>query len=895
MDARSTAGGAPYGLSLESGGDEFPVSGSRPELSWKLPRDSQRQSSFDLHAIVAGEHREYRGDGGRHRFVAWPWSDLRSGELVVWRVRAHTEKGASAWSEFASFEAGLFEEDWRSTWISGPDTDLPVGFRPVYEFSSKFTLAEVPGRARLYASALGMYEVFINDRRIGASELMPGSTSYDQTLYAQASDPLAALVTGDNTVRIRVSDGWFRGRTDAFRKEAQWGAQTAVRAEIHGIDGDARTLLATTNGSWTVSETEVITADLMDGQVSDLRRSPHVLGQASEAQISAPPVSWSPAPPVRVITELPPRSITQVSADDVVVDFGQNASGRVRLEDLGAPGAHTTLVFGEHVGPDGRVTLTHLDTPAPDGSVVPFRQRDEVVSDGSGSSFEPHHTVHGFQYVQIHRDEIRLDPSQIAAQVLHTDLTSVGGFASSDEDLNRLWDVASWSFRGNAVDVPTDCPTRERAGWTGDWQIFVPTAVRIFDVDGFSRKWLQSVRNDQMDDGRIVNISPDPTRRRINPDPATDFATGSAGWGDAIVLVPWELYVHYGDTRVLEENWEAMVRWVEFALRAAADNRHPSRVERSTEPLPHEKYLWDGTFHFGEWCEPTPLSEDGTPGPTIPDPMAWAMADKGEVGTAYLYRSLSTLSRIATILGHDDVAQDYADLAQRTRAAWQQEYIDADGLTPNHTQASYVRALSFGLVPEQLRATAAEHLVGLIRDADYHLGTGFLATADLLPVLSDSGYPEVAERLLMQRSSPSWLGMIDRGATTIWEEWEGIDRNGNAHASLNHYSKGAVIRYLHSHVVGIQQDPGSTAWERFTVAPVIPVGLDWAGGHLDGPQGLIEAEWRLLDDDAVIRVTVPGGSAATVTWGGQSHDVLPGRHEFRTTRAAVSRPITVTS
>ncbi|MFE4948633.1 family 78 glycoside hydrolase catalytic domain [Leifsonia sp. NPDC056665] len=885
-DVARTNQAAPYDLVVETGGDTFPVSEARPELSWKVPQYVREQLGFELEATIGDEALSYASKGAQHRFITWPWRALASTEPVRWRVRVRHSGGMSPWSETAYFEAGLFEADWSGQWISAPGgAEASVGNRPAFDFSTRFELEGHAVRARLYVAALGVYEAFVNGVRVGTTELAPGTQSYDRTLYAQAIDVTDAL-RGENTLTIRLSDGWFRGRAGAFRKEALWGTETAIRAELH-LDADGVTsVVARTSTGWSVFESPVRQADLMDGQVNDFLTPPRQLGLAVPSSELPPSISWSPAPPVRVVAELKPVSIAQVGDDDIVVDFGQNASGRVSLASLGEAGSKTTLEFGEHVGQDGKLTLKHLGTNAPDGEFVEFIQQDSVISDGSSSRFEPHHTVHGFQYAQIHREGLKLNEADIKMQVLHSDLREVGGFASSDTALNRLWDVAKWSFRGNAVDIPTDCPTRERAGWTGDYQIFLPTAVRLYDVDGFSRKWLQSVRDDQMDDGRIVNISPDNSRLRTIPDPGVDFATGSAGWGDAITIVPWELYKAYGDTAVLAESWEAMTRWVAFALKAAAENRHPSRVARSAEPQPHEKYVWDGTFHFGEWLEPTPIAEDGTPGSTMPDPIAWAMADKGEVGTAYLFRSVSVLAKAAQILGRDDDAAHYRDLAEKIRNAWQLEFINSDGRTPDDKQASYVRALAFDLVPEHVKTQAVERLVELIEAADVHLGTGFLSTADLLPVLADNGHADLAHQLLQQRTSPSWLGMIDRGATTIWEEWEGVDRNGNAHASLNHYSKGAVIRYLHSHILGLQANEDSIAWESFTVQPVIPEGMTWASGYFDSPQGRIDIAWELGDEDGALRVEVPGGSSATLVWGDQRVDVGPGTHKLRASRVS---------
>lgn len=877
----------PYGLRVETGGDSFAVSSGLPEISWQLPLQTVSQEGYEIEALVNGEPLHHRARGAGHLFVVWPWAPLQSSQSVQWRVRLLGER-TTEWSEWSHFESGLFEGDWTAQWISSPEgSELSVGSRPAYLFSTTFELDQVASSARLYSTALGVYDVTVNGKRVGNSELAPGSESYDRTLYAQAHDIVALLQAGTNTIEIRLSDGWYRGRANAFRHQAAWGAETAIRAEIHLFTLHQRYVAVATDTTWSVSEAEIVKADLMDGQTTDLRRAPKRVGLAIPAAETAPPVTWSPAPPVRVIQQIKPTNITRLSDDVVVVDFGQNASGWVRLTSLGVAGDRTTLDFGEHVVPSGDVTLSHLDTPSGNG-VVSFVQHDEVVSDGNPDSFfEPRHTVHGFRYVRVERPGLVLTPADITMQVVHTDLRTVGSFECSDPDLVRLYEVSDWSFRGNAVDVPTDCPTRERAGWTGDWQIFLPTATRLYDVDGFTRKWLKSVRDDQLDDGRIANMSPDNARLRVVPDPMSDMATGSAGWGDAIVLVPWELYRTYGDRMVLGDCWEAMVRWIDFALKSAAEKRHPSRVERSAEPLPHESYIWDGTFHFGEWCEPTPLNEDGSPGPTMPDPMAWAMADKGEVGTAYLYRSLHTMAEVAKVIGRDQDSSHYATLARKVRRAWQREFLDKSARTTAGTQASYVRALAFDLVPEDHRSRATAHLVELIEAAGNHLTTGFLSTADLLPVLADNGQTKAAHRLLLQRSTPSWLGMLDRGATTIWEEWEGIDRNGNASASLNHYSKGAVVKFLQTHTLGLRQAPDSVAWESFLVAPVVPEHLTWAKGHYDSPQGRIRVDWALSKEDAVLRVSVPGGATGIVFWGEETHNVGPGNHTFAAPRETV--------
>ncbi|WP_425826232.1 family 78 glycoside hydrolase catalytic domain [Streptomyces fractus] len=856
---------APHHLRTDSG--SHLACGPRPHLSWQLPEGWPRQEGYVIEAHVDGVAlAPVAAASPRHLYVPWPWQPLPSRARVGWRVRGHKDCGdVSPWSRVAEFEVGLLAPDWTSHWISPPDQDPGT----VHIMEGSFVLDRPGVRARLYATALGIHEVYVNGRRVGDTELAPGSTSYAETLHAQAHDLTAHLRTGRNDIEVVLSDGWYRGRSGAWRKPARWGTRTAVRLEVHVEHEGGTWTTVGTGPAWSARPGTIARADLMDGQTTDFHAPrPGSSTSVVVGAVEAPPIDYSPAPPVRRIEQLAPVAVTRTAPGTCVVDFGQNASGRVRLTDLGPAGTRTVIDHGEHTTPDGDLTTSHLDSSRPGEPPVPFVQRDEVVSGGSPDGhFEPRHTLHGFRYAKVHRDDgAELAPSAISMQVVHTDLRPTGTFSCSVPDLTRLHDVARWSFRGNAVDVPTDCPTRERLGWTGDYQIFVSTAVRLFDVDGFSRKWLRSVRDDQLPDGRVVNSSPDPNHLRRHPDAMVDHITGSAGWGDAIVHVPWVLYETYGDDVALAENWDAMVRWVEFALTAARTKRHPSRVERSEVPLPHEEFVWDGTFHWGEWCEPKRRAADGTLiDPVASDPMGWFMADKGEVGTAYLHRSVRTLAAIAGVLGKDDAARRYGALAGRVRAAWRTEFLDATGRTTADTQASYVRALAFDLVPPELRDAAADHLVALVHAADDHLATGFLSTADLLPVLADTGHADVAYAVLTQRTEPSWLAMLDRGATTIWEDWNGVDADGHATASLNHYSKGAVVRFLHTHTLGLRQAPGSVAWESFVVAPVPGPGMTWASGSFDGPQGAITVNWSVDDQDTFsLDVEAPAGSTATL-------------------------------
>ncbi|MFI0817396.1 family 78 glycoside hydrolase catalytic domain [Streptomyces sp. NPDC021098] len=511
---------APYDLAIDFGGDHFPVSGSSPRLSWKPPTGLPAHAAHELDVRVEGRPPlTARADG--HLYVAWPAPPLRSGERVRWRVRSHGTARISDWSAWHDFETGLLEEDWSAHWITPADDPrqarLPPGTRCAHVLRTTFTTTEVV-RARLYTTALGVYEAFVNGERAGTVELAPGSTSYDHTLYAQAADATSYVRPGTNSLEIVLSDGWYRGQVGAFRKPAGWGELLAARCELHLEHADGTHQVVRTDEHWTSAPGPLIRADLMDGQTTDFRAVGGPERPVLVNAVTAPPVDWSPAPPVRRIEDRPATSLTRLPNGAWIADFGQNASGWITLTDLGPAGTRTVIDYGEHLDPaTGDLTTTHLDIQRPGDPVTVFVQHDEAISSGAtGEVFEPRHTVHGFRYARLERGEVPLDASSLTMRVVHTDLRPTGTFACSHPDLNHLHEVARWSFRGNAVDVPTDCPTRERIGWTGDYQVFLPSAARLYDVSGFSRKWLRSVRDDQLDDGRIANFSP------------TDAASGSA-------------------------------------------------------------------------------------------------------------------------------------------------------------------------------------------------------------------------------------------------------------------------------------------------------------------------------------------------------------------------------
>jgi alpha-L-rhamnosidase len=858
---------APSGLRVEHLDEPLGIRTTAPRLSWRLPDGAREQHAYRITA-------DNGWDSG--------WVDSE------WRVTVETDLGESPQSVPAWFETGLlWPEDWQASWVEpGQMPDGPAGERPAALLRFEFAVGRPVVSARLHATAQGIYEAFLNGDRVGDAELTPGFTQYDARLQVQTYDVTDAVREGDNTLGVVLADGWFRGQNGITRSADQWGSRLAMLAQLHLTHDDGSVTVVGTGPGWRSALGHVVAADLIAGERWDLTRlqrgwdapgfDDFAWDDVVVVEHGVAGLVDSPAPPVRRIEEIVPVAVTRLDANRQIVDLGQNINGWIRLTNLGPAGTTVTLTHGEWLGPDGDVTTDHLRPAVPFlPEPLPAGQVDRVVSFGvPGEVFEPRRTTHGFQYVRIEGHPDDLTPADVLGIVVHTDMRRTGWFSSSDERVNRFHEAAVWSFRDNACDVPTDCPHRERGPWTGDWQLYIPTAAFLYDVAGFSTKWLRDVAVDQWPDGTVANMSP--SARGEGRESPIGFLNGSAGWGDAAVIVPWELYRAYGDVQVLDELWPTMVAWLDRVERMARTQRHPDRAARSPEPAPHEQYLWDSGFHWGEWL---------VPGQEIGDFRAFVAADKGEVATAYYAYSSRLMARIARLLGRPEDAARYAELSEHVRAAWQAEYLDAGGrLTPD-TQADHVRALAFDLVPAELRPEVADRLVELIRKADTHLGTGFLATPYLLPVLADTGHLDVAYELLQQDSEPSWLVMVDRGATTVWERWNGVSAEGVPHESLNHYSKGAVISFLHRYTAGIELvEP---AYRRFRVRPRPGGGLTSAEAAHESPYGRIEAAWRIEGGSLELRVVVPAGTSAEVVLpDGTTSTAAPGEHTFTSTLEA---------
>jgi alpha-L-rhamnosidase len=844
----------------------------RPRLSWQIAPPARRQLAY---RIRAGGWDSGWVDSEQCVLVPYGGPALGSRERIEWRVQVRTDAGTSPWSAPASWEMGLTHaSDWTAQWISPVEADPrpPAGARPASLLRATFTLPDPGSSARVSATAHGIYELFLNGERVGDEELTPGFTSYRSRVQVQTYDVGPLLRGGENELRAVLSDGWYRGKVGFTRAHDVFGDRLALLAQLE-IDG---AVVAATDAHWVCAPSAIRAADLIDGESVDQRVHEDDLTWESVEVVDGDfgVLGASPAPPVRRTETIRPVRVTTIGPARHVVDLGQNINGWVRLADPGPAGTELTLTHGEALDEHGDVTQEHLGamdfvTQTP----LPLGQIDRVVSDGTHTPFEPRHTTHGFRYVRIEGHPGPLTEADVDGIVVHTDLRRTGWFASSDARLNQLHHAADWSFRTNACDIPTDCPQRERAGWTGDWQLFLPTAAFLYDVAGFSTKWLRDLAADQRADGAVRNFAPDPAPPDADASEVKTFLEGSSGWGDAAVLVPWETWRAYGDRRLLEEQWPSMVAWVDYVTTAAREKRHPTREARRATPEPHERFLWDTGWHWGEWTEPDRAEDDHFAN--------FVDRDFAIVATAFFAWTAGRLAAMARILDRPESAQRYGELAADVRAAWQREFVADDGTVRSDRQADVVRALAFELVAEGTRATVAEQLVGMVRAAGTHLNTGFLATPYLLPVLADAGHLDVAYELLFQDTPPSWLTMVDRGATTIWEHWEGIDVDGVARASLNHYSKGAVVSFLHRYVAGIQLLDGGPAYARFRIAPRPGGGLTWVSAAHESPYGRIESSWWAGPAGTTFVVTVPPNTEAVVSLpDGREIDIGPGRATF---------------
>ena len=850
---------APTAVRFEHRTDEDHVLGigtATPRLSWIVPEADAAfvEEAYEVEVIREGSAPQVVHVTSREQvLVPWPAAPLTSREAVRVRVRVRGAGMRSAWSDPATVEAGLLRaDDWTARFISPRDLGGLGAPAPVLR-----SLLELPDgivKARLYATAHGLYEARLNGHRVGDQVLAPGWTSYAHRLRYQTYDVTDLVREGGNELEVLLGNGWFRGRLGfGAGRRAVYGDRLALLAQLEVTTADGAVHVLRTDPSWTAHESGVMADDLYDGQRTDLRpRTDHRTDSVEALDGDLARLVAPDGPPVRVTQTLPAVAVFTSPSGATLVDFGQNLVGWVRLLVRGQAPNQEVVIRHAEVLEHGELGVRPLRTAKATDSYL--------LAGGPLEVLEPSLTFHGFRYAEI-RGLPEVRPEDVEAVVVGSDLRRTGWFSSSDPLLNRFHENVVWGMRGNFLDVPTDCPQRnERLGWTGDLQVFTPTASFLFDSAGFLSSWLADLVAEQRPDGSVPFVVPDVLDTR---EPA------AAAWGDAATLVPWILYQRTGDVGLLVRQLPSMRAWVDHIAGLAGADR-----------------LWTGGFQFGDWLDPT----------APPDAPYKAQADPDVIATAHLARSAEVVGLAAAVVGDADMADKYTRLAGEVGEAFAHEYVTAGGRVLSDCPTVYALALEWALLPtEGQRHHAGDRLADLVRASGFRISTGFVGTPLVTDALTNSRHLDVAYRLMLQTGCPSWLYAVTMGATTVWERWDALLPDGAINpgqmTSFNHYAFGAVADWLHRIVAGLA--PAAPGYRELLVRPAVACNLDSASARHRTPYGDAEVSWERSDGRLRLQVVVPVGATATVHVPGRSEPtrVGHGTHVWQTADPAVDGPL----
>lgn len=813
--------------------------------------------------IVAKRNEQILWDSGkvmspRMSHISYEGIPLHSRDRVEWAVTLWDENDQPGETARSWFELGLLgSSDWTAQWITGNYKPKKNVRYPADCFQRRFFLSGPVRRARLYASARGVYDVTINGKRIEDFILAPGMTDYRKRIQYQTYD-VTNILSEENTLELRLADGWYRGSSAAYGVTNVYGTQTSVIAqlEISLEDGTVQTICTDSTWKWS-NDGPIRFADLKDGEIYDAAKLPTYSGTAKPVK-GGVNLAASNNVPVREKERFGAKQL-----DNKVLDFGQNIAGYLEFSVKGKPGQRIKLVCGEVLNPDGNVDLSGIQETRPakgwnqmrlvkklltnkvsgEADVTP-RQEVVLVCSGGEDLYKTSFAVFGFRYVQIETD-VEIDPAKFTAIAVYSDMEQTGDFVCSNELVNKLLENTRWSMKGNFLDLPTDCPTRERLGWTGDAQIFFDTGAYLMNTAPFFQKWLTDMGDAQYKNGLLPAVLPYQGVEMMYK------ATGSSvGWADAVYLIPYRYYLRYGDKDVLTRNWPMIARYAEYLM------THLGQTDKkAAKNDPNNAFIYEKGVHLGEWLEPEELRNqvDG------------AKAKHPEECTAYLYYAMRTIGIIADLLGHADMAERCAQTAKGAKAAY-----DALFVLNTDRQAKLVRPLALGLLDNATKKDAVKQLVQAVKGYRYRVGTGFLSTAFLLPVLTEAGETETAYKMLENTEKPGWLAEILDGATTVWENWEG-------NLSQNHYSPGAVCQWLFEGVAGIRVDGEN----HFTITPHPGGTLTYAKGSYRSLYGNVESSWQRTVEGVKLTVTIPANTTADVKLPtGRMQSVCAGTHTY---------------
>lgn len=881
-----------YGLKCNYMRNPIGINGGNPVFTWRLSSDRKgsRQRAYQVRVwneegiLVWAGNSKTEEEAAKNEAI-YAGVPLKTGQSYNWQVYSKGLEEEEAESEKAFFTAGVQNQDfWKGKWITHglprkplkDVTDAGLIFsgavksnpcpenvldKPVY-FRKGIKLVKEVKKALAYVTARGIYELEI-DKETVSTPLTPGYTAYASYLEYQICDITGRLTKGEHEIGCWLADGWYTGKIGLMGVGEQYGSQNAwyLQIEITYMDGSRERIV--TDESFLCGEGCYRYGDLFVGECLDENLECISSQPALELDLGFRNLRGLKAEPVRILRTIKPKVI-RTPKGELVLDAGENIVGYTRFFGWLSGGVCLELEHSEVLDREGNFHQNILGQNK--------NQKDVFITRGPGiKSYTPKFTYHGFRYVKITGiEDAKAEAFTIV--VLGTDLEQTGSFVTSHALLNQLQANIFRSQQGNMLSIPTDCPQRERAGWTGDMQVYAPTACFNMDVRGFLGKWLENMRLEQLKDGQIPNVVPSIDSNKFI-DGKEKKHICSAGWGDACVIVPYRLYEAYGDRTVLEENLDMMLKWMEY-VENQAETTFPADIgAMQKEQAERQKYLWNTEFHFGDWLIPSITGKSGG------DPMESAMQTKEYAATAMYAYTTGLMADICGILGLKEKEIKYRELNENIRRAFSDEYVSQEGLLPLPLQGLYVLALSMGLADEKKKPGCVKELVRLIHENQDCLDTGFLSVPFLLDCLCEQGESALAYTLLYQKRCPSWLYEILQGATSIWESWYAILPDGTrSNSSYNHFAFGCVGDFLYRHILGLK--PLLAGYRRVRIAPDYSCGLTWAKGSYESPYGKITIEWKQEDGKKEIRLTLPPGTEGILELGGADMPVTSGSHRY---------------
>lgn len=839
----------PANLRTEYLTDPLGIDISAPRLFWTCT-GATSQSAYQ---ILARRDGHVIWDSGKilsSSMTAIPWAGdaLRSRDAVEWGVRLWDETDEAGPWRHAGFEMGLLEPlDWNATWISGNYKPLKKRRYPVDHFRKTFRVSGNVIRARLYITACGLYQAAINGRRVGDFVMAPGFTDYQHRLQYQSYDVSELMVDGENVLEVQVADGWYRGAVGAMGTRNVYGHQTKLLVQLE-LDTEQGKSLVHSDGSWQWSnDGAILFADMKDGEIVDLNRRPSYNGSA---RLTSHPVVPSAANNVAVREQerFAPQS-SRTPSGKQLLDFGQNIAGYIEIGVDAVKGQTIHIQFAEHLDERGELDMAAIQVRSGTPKASPKQEIWLRLAEGL-NTYKTTFAVFGFRFASV-ESAIDLDPSRTTAIAVYSDMRPTATFACSNPLVNQLVQNTLWSMKGNFLDVPTDCPTRERAPWTGDVQIFARTGTYLMDTAAFLRKWLTDLRDRQHNDGKVPCHVPDVRNNEYFP--GMDLIArmdGCAGWADAAVLVPLRLYELYRDESFLRDSYASMKAHVEFQI--GRTNRTGLFGRRF--PKPDRRYISNVGQAFGEWLEPKDVYTQSV----VQD----FLAPHPEEATAYLAHVSGLMAAVAGLLGHTEDVARFEEYRQGCTNAYVNQFTPIG----DTRQSKLVRPLALGLLEGELATETFDRLLGAIEARGYRIGTGFLSTPLILPLLSRMGRTDVAYRMLENEQAPGWLHEVLAGATTVWEDWEG-------EASQNHYSPGSVCQWLFETACGID----ITGVNRFTIKPQPGGSMTHASLEYESVYGPVSSAWAIEGDRIRYTISIPANTAADIKLpGGTNANVAAG-------------------